>query len=149
VILAIVGAVVLVCGGGVVLWLVGKEAGAKAMCKANLEQQLAPQIRNETAGGKVDPELDRLRGEKFWKEIARRRGQPDQFICFGAALKGEQRGLLGPQKPLSEIRDDEPVGCCPRGTHKEGIWIIYKTGKIEFVDSDSPAAKKAFEALGD
>lgn len=149
IILGSVGAVVLLCAGVIVLFLIGKESGAKAMCQANLEQHMVPQLRTETAGGRTDPELDRLRGDKFWKEIAKRRGQGDNWICFGSALKGEQKGLMGPKKPISEVRDDEPVGCCPREAHKDGIWVVYKNGKIEFVAPGSPAYQRATAELTD
>ncbi|MBI2900000.1 MAG: hypothetical protein HYY17_07430 [Planctomycetes bacterium] len=149
VIIGIVGVVVLCVGGSVGMYLWGKEK----MCGMVMEQTFRPQLepfRSKSADKEDREKVDRLRGPAFWRFMVQRAGQQGgNLVCLGSATKGQQRPFLGPNRAFSELKDDEPVGCCPKGGHKDGTWIIYKDGRVEFASEGSDAYKKAYEALTD
>lgn len=162
VILGIVGGGILLCVGvPALMYLFGKEEIAKQMCKSNFEQHLANEVR-ETFGADAEKKIkddkefrkklekyEDLRGTDFWRKVAQDAGNDQAAFCGAALLKGDQRVYRGPKKPISEYGPDDPIGHCPSGFHKDGVWIIYKSGKYEFVSESSPEFQKAKELLQD
>ncbi len=170
IVLGVVGLGVLVCVGGIVGVYLFKDAGAKKLCEVNLEQTLRPEIQRlndaqkQKGQGEVDEKddpveknsqgrldkIDKLRGSELWRRIAERAGNAQAYICFGTAFEqNKQQPLRGPKKAFTQHAEDEPIGCCPPGGHKGGVWVIYKGGKIEFAKEGSDAYKKALAALTD
>jgi len=157
VILGIVGLVLVVCVGGPILFfVVAKDQTSKSLCKVHFEQNLSPHVARLPRGKDLDKsdrervaKLDRLRGLAFWREILKGSDQEQGYFCLGGALQGQQRGLLGPKKPFSQYKDADPIGCCPKGGHKDGTWIMKKNGKVEWASTDSDAYRTAYEQLSD
>jgi hypothetical protein len=143
-----VGLLVLLCVGGGLGVYFARDWFAKVGCESNFKEHLAPQLKKEI-DRKAEVKLDELRGTDFWREMAYRSKSDQSALCIGTILKGEQKVYRGPKKPLSEMEAEEPVGCCPRDSHKEGIWVLYKNGRWEFAETGSPAYKRALEELSD
>lgn len=158
IILGVIGGGILLCVGvPALLYIFGKDEIAKETDRANLEQHLSKEVK-ETFGTdatiKDDKELqkkleklDHLRGTDFWRKMATEAGNDQACFCAAALFKGDQRVYRGPKKPISEYGPDDPIGHCPPGYHKDGVWIIYKNGKFEFVSESSEEFKKAKELL--
>jgi hypothetical protein len=146
----ILGIIVLCCGGGTAAFFVMRQEWSKPICEENLKK-LAPHVRtiSKNADGK-DMDLRRARGTDFWRILANRTGNKSSAMCMGAAMnRFREQVYRGPKKPLDEIGEHDPIGCCPFDAHDEGVWVIYKDGSYRWALRGSDDFKQAQDELTD
>ena len=107
----------------------------KEACRQNLEALFEGVGDYESEVGKLP---DRT-GSGFWIAIARQGNAEDLLMCPAALLDNFQENVpyRGPAVPWDQVPQDGIVACDRFRSHKDGLNVLFKDGRILFAAKGS------------
>lgn len=139
--------IALICGGGMYFAISGQKGfmgvAFKEGCRQNLSRlHGAVSGYLHRKGGPPD-----ATGSAFWKIVAAEAGAGQALVCPAAIVSnmGSDPDLpyRGPKGPWEAIPPDGIIACDREKSHKDGLTVLFKDGRIEFAPKDGDLYRRA------
>lgn len=113
----------------------------KEVCRENLKELFEGVGNYESEVGQI-PERT---GSGFWIEIARHAESPELLMCPAAMFGDFEENVpyRGPAVPWSQVARDGIVACDRARSHKDGLTVLLKDGRILFAPNGSDLHRRA------
>ncbi len=136
-----------ICGGGMYFAISGQKGfmgvALKEACRQNLSR-----LHGAVSGylGRKGGPPDAT-GSAFWRIVAADSGANDALLCPAAIFSnlGSDPNIpfRGPKGPWGEIPADGIIACDVEKSHKDGLTVLFKDGRIEFAPKDGDLFRRA------
>ena len=84
-------------------------------------------------------------GSAFWEAVAERQGLKDELECAAAAVEDEEIDVpyRGPSAAWKDLAPEAIIACDREKSHKDGLFVMFKDGRIEFAPKGSELRRRA------
>jgi hypothetical protein len=116
----------------------------KESCRDNLKKLYNGLKHYEKEVGSLPDDT----GSAFWQVVAEREGLTEELECAAAVFEDfdtDEVPYRGPSAPWKDIAPDGVIACDREKSHKDGIFVLFKDGRIEFAPKGGLLYRRALE----